>query len=127
VNFAKHINYQTAPIKSGLLVGISIGSSIIVMALLLFFLAAALEEITSGRSAAGDVVGIVFLPFTLLIGAPWSLYLFQNAQGIAGTLISMVIGISANSLILGFIIGMIAKFRYSLKKSEDFTFHDEDT
>lgn len=120
----KFIDYRNAPIKSGLLVGIFGGLLIIVVAGALSLFLIMLEKGSGGVGGAGGLIGFVVLPAVFFAGAPWSLFLFGDTPSLYGLALPVIVGVSINSIIVGTIIGMVAKVRNGRDKSDEFTIHE---
>jgi len=107
---SKAIDFKTRPILSGLLCGIGVAITIILIAFIVAIYFVVLEKSTGDVGGAGGLIGFIILPLLILLGAPWSIFIF-GVDDFQSMVTGIVIGLFLNGLFIGFIYGLYRKIR----------------
>ncbi len=104
-------DFDNAPFKGGFLTGVSIGSGLCVIWLLLSYVGEGGQLPTNEMVFIFVLILIYMIYMFVLAGAPWSVW----AEHGDPTLLSVAAGLLINGAILGIIVGIIAKTRQILR------------
>jgi len=101
------LDFDNAPFMSGVLLGLSIGGVLALFAFLIPITLVVMESIPGSNFVAGVLGFVVALPLTIA-AAPWSIWGFFEVDPNLFWL-SVAAGHLINGVILGVLIGTIAK------------------
>lgn len=107
------LDFNDAPFRTGIFFGLFIGGGLLLSAFTISVLLLVLDSIGGGTGGAGGIIGFVIVPIAMIAGAPWSTWVLQSSAKYF--LWGIAIGDLINGLLLGILIGVVAKVRQMLK------------
>ncbi len=106
-----YLDFDKMPITIGALCGLLISAGILLSAFGVSLYLVLDEKRSGGTGGAGGVIGFMIFPLVIFMGAPWSLWAFQNDEPKNWTAdLGFIGGILLNGFLIGTLLGSIKKF-----------------
>jgi hypothetical protein len=107
------LDFDNAPFKSGVLFGLFVGGGLLLSVLAIWVLLVVMESGGGSGGGGGGIFGFIILPIAMFAGAPWSIWALKSGPKLF--LLGIAAGDLINGLLLGVLIGSIAKIRQMLR------------
>lgn len=107
------LDFANAPFRSGIFIGLFIGGGLLLSVLGFSIILVVMESIGGGTGGAGGIIGFIVLPIAAIAGLPWSTWALESSARYF--LWGIAVGDLINGLLLGIVIGVMAKIRQMLK------------
>ncbi len=107
------LDFDNAPFRSGILFGLFIGCGFLLSVFGISVMLVVMESIGGGTGGAGGIIGFIVLPIAAFAGQPWSIWALKSDAKFFLWVIAA--GDLINGLLLGFLVGSIAKIRQMIR------------